>query len=355
MTGPLQVPAVQELLTSAAILLGSYLAARAFSYVLVRSLTRVAERTTTDLDDRLVRALRRPITYAVFLAGAYAALHRLPVEERWRNGLDAVIYALTVGLVTVAAMRAYDILVVRYAMASPRFEEPGMAREFGPALSKLGNVFIVMVAAIAVLQRFNVNVQSLVVSLGVGSLAVGLAAQDTLANMFGGFTLLLDRPFRLGDRIRLSTGEVGDVETIGLRATRLKTLDDTLLIVPNSVLVKDRVVNQSRPTRSMTCRLELAVAYGADLDVAKRILMEAAAASARTDSDRPPVVLVTRFGEFAIHLLLVFWVRDYGDQGLALSEVHEEVYRGLAAAGIEIPQPGPRILPAAADRPGREA
>jgi small-conductance mechanosensitive channel len=171
----------------------------------------------------------------------------------------------------------------------------------------------------------------------VGSLAVGLAAQDTLANMFAGFTLMLDRPFRLGDRIQLSTGEVGDVEAIGMRATRLKTTDDTVLIIPNSVLVKDRVVNQSRPSRHLTTRLEVGVAFGTDLATVKRVLVEAALACERVDRDRQPVALVTRFGDLVIQCRLVFWARDYTEQGLALSDVHEEVYRRFREAGIEMP------------------
>ena len=237
----------RELLESAAILVGSYLAARILSFVLGRALARAAERSAATLDDRLVQALKRPITSALFLIGAYAAVHRLPIQDRWTARLDDAIFGLAVALVSLAAIRAYGILLAWYAAESPLSAKTGVTREFGPLLGKLGTIFIVVAALIAIFQHFNVDVQSLVVSLGVGSLAVGLAAQDTLANMFGGFTLMLDRPFTIGDRIQLSTGEVGDVEAIGMRATRLRTSDETMLIVPNSVIVKDRVVNQSRP------------------------------------------------------------------------------------------------------------
>jgi small-conductance mechanosensitive channel len=189
-----------------------------------------------------------------------------------------------------------------------------------------------------------VDVNSLVVSLGVGSLAVGLAAQDTLANMFAGFTLMLDRPFRIGERIQLASGELGDVETIGIRATRLKTLDDTLLVIPNSVLTKEKVVNLSRPTRALTTRVEVGVAYGSDPEVVKRLLRESAQASPRIDPGREPVVLLQRFGDFSVNYLLIFWVSDYLEQGLCRSEVQEQVYRRLAEAGIEIPFPVRRVI-----------
>lgn len=216
--------------------------------------------------------------------------------------------------------------------------------EFAPLFSKVGTVVIVMLAAIAILKHFGQDVSSLVVSLGVGSLAVGLAAQDTLANMFAGITLMLDRPFKIGDRIQLATGEIGDVEIVGMRATRIKTVDDTVLIVPNSQLVKDRLVNQTRPTRHIATRVDVGVAYGSDLGQVRGILGEAALASQYVDKERPPAVLVTRFGDFSINLRVVFWAKDYTEQGLAASAVHEEIYVRLREAGIEIPFPVQKVL-----------
>jgi small-conductance mechanosensitive channel len=139
-----------------------------------------------------------------------------------------------------------------------------------------------------------VDVNSLVVSLGVGSLAVGLAAQDTLANMFAGFTLMLDR--------------------------------------------------LSRPTRILTTRVEVGVAYGSDPAVVKRILRESALVSPRVEPEREPMVLLQRFGDFSLQYLLVFWVRDYTEQGPCRSEVLEEIHRRLAEAGIEIPFPVWRVI-----------
>jgi MscS family membrane protein len=209
--------------------------------------------------------------------------------------------------------------------------------EFGPLFSKVGKAFIGLVAAIAVLQHLGVNVASLVVSLGVGSLAVGLAAQDTLANMFAGFTLMLDRPFRVGDRIQLAGGEQGDVEAIGVRATLIRTPDETLLIVPNSTLVKERILNLSRPTRRLAVQATVGVAYGSDLTLVRRILAEAALSSAHTDREREPVALVTAFTDLAVTIMLKFWVKDYDDAGLARTEVLEQVHQRLREAGIEMP------------------
>jgi MscS family membrane protein len=250
----------------------------------------------------------------------------------------SVLFVAAVVLVAVALARAYRMLLDRYAVRRSVLGGAELAREFNPLFAKVGSLFIALIALITVLQHFGVNVASLVVSLGVGSLAVGLAAQDTLSNMFAGFTLMIDRPFRVGDRIQLASGETGDVDAIGMRSTLIKTPEDTILVVPNSLLVKERLVNLSRPTRHLTTRVEVGVAYGSDLARVKEVLKKATLASPHVDPDREPVVQIARFGDFAVHFVVVFWARDYLHQAPARSDVAEAVYSSLAAAGIEIPQ-----------------
>lgn len=334
-------PALLEALLSAAILSVSILAAQLVGK-LIGVWARRAERDGIGADDRLLHALRRPVAYAVFLTGAWTAVHRLPLAAPWMARLDSVLFVIGVFLAALALGRAYTILLGWYR-ARPQ-ADLDLSREFVPLALNLGRVFIGVLAVITVLQHFGVNVASLVVSLGVGSLAVGLAAQDTLSNMFAGFTLMLDRPFRVGERIQLATGEVGDVEAIGIRATLLRTVDETVLVVPNALLVKERIVNVSRAPRGLTTRLPVAVSYGSDLERVSGILREAARAVEGVDGEREPVVNVTRFGEWAVHFLVVFWVRDYTRQASATSAVHAEVYRRLREAGIELAVPVSRVM-----------
>jgi MscS family membrane protein len=340
----LHASADDELWQAFALIVVSYVAARFVSYLFGKLIERSTRRTDTDLDDRLLSALKRPITYLLFLSGSWLAVARLPEAPTFMTRIGDALFVSGVVLVTIALGRAYTILLSWYAR-SPRFADgDGLAVEFAPMLKRIGQLFLAVLATIAVLQRLGVNVASLVVSLGVGSLAVGLAAQDTLANMFAGFALMFDRPFRIGDRVQLQTGEIGDVLQVGMRATRIHTLDDCILIVPNSLLIKEKLVNQSQPNRHVTTRIEVAVAYGTDLAKARELLVASARASTRLDPERAPVALVTRYGEFAVHLRLVFWVRDYLEQGLASSEIHEQIARRFAEAGIQIPVPVRRII-----------
>jgi len=334
-------PALKEFLGSLLWLAAAYVAARVASFLIGLLIERANER---GVDQQLLSALKRPITYALFLFGAWAAVNRMPVSARVDAVVDGAIFAFGVLLVTLALARAYSILLDWYAArAHPEAASRDLAREFNPLFSKVGKVFIALIALSMLLQHFGVNVASLVVSLGVGSLAVGLAAQDTLSNMFAGFAILLDRPFRVGDRIQLATGETGDVQSIGMRSTVMKTPEETVVIVPNSLLVKERLVNLSRPTRHLVTRVEVAVVFGSDLRRVRQVLTDAARSSARVDPEREVVVLITRLHESAVNFVVMFWARDYAEQGLARTEVYEAVHDGLTAAGIEVPRPPYRI------------
>jgi small-conductance mechanosensitive channel len=351
-------PQLFEALVSAGILIGSYLAARLVSLLFAKVLARVAARTSGTFDDRLIHAWKRPLTYLLFLIGAYVAAHRLPVDQGSLRYVDRVLFTAAVFLVTLAVMRGFTLLLEWY-LARPRVDgSHALATEFAPLFSKLGRVFITLVAITILLEHLGVNVSSLVVSLGVGSLAVGLAAQDTLANMFAGFTLMLDRPFRVGDRIQLASGETGDVEYIGMRATRIRTMDETLLVVPNSVLVKDRLVNLTQPTRSITTKVDVSVGFGTDVETVKALLVGAALSCPMIDSDREPAALVQRFGDASVDFTVVFWVKDYTEQGACRSFVLEAIYRRLIEADVARPLPTRRIIHEGAlpeSSPGPEA
>ncbi len=334
-------PRVRESLVSLGILLGSYLAARFLSYLFGRVIARAAKRTEAGLDDRLVSAVKRPVTYALFLVGCYAAAHRSPLPLVFTRRLDDVLFVLSVLLITLALIRAWAIFIEGYTKpASAGIGAP----QFAPLLSKLGRAILILLSSIVILQQLGVNVASLVVSLGVGSLAVGLAAQETLANLFAGLTLTLDRPFFVGDRIQLTTGEVGDVEIIGMRSTRIRTPDETVVIIPNSVLVKDRLVNLSRPTRQIVVRIDVNVRYGTDLAAAKQSLAEAAGSTQYASGSTAPVVIVTQFADSGVTLRVVLQARDYTEAHLARSDVLEAIYRRFAEAGIEVAFPVRRII-----------
>jgi len=201
-------------------------------------------------------------------------------------------------------------------------ERSRLEREYVPLAEKATSLAVSFIVVIVVAKHFGKDVTSLVAALGVGSLAIGLAAQQTLGNMIAGFVLLVDRPFRPGDRVRLATGEVGEVQLIGVRSTRIRLLDGNQLTVPNAELANSRVVTFNvLTTRS---DIKLTVAVGTDVERVTALLASVAGEDARVQS---PSVRVSNVTPLGIELTIAF---DTGSTAEALAAEHDFRRRALA-------------------------
>jgi small-conductance mechanosensitive channel len=210
-----------------------------------------------------------------------------------------------------------------------------------PAFRRITKLVLVFVAAAVVLGHYDYKITALLGAAGVASLAVALAAQDTLANVIAGFTIILDRPFRLGDRLELSDGRIGDVVEIGLRTTRILSFDHNLYIIPNSELAKSSVINHSYPSDKVKVRQTLPVAYGADIELVRRIVVETCRAHPLVLPDPPPEALLTAFGDTALRASFFFWIADYRTQAQVVNEVNTAIYARFQQEGIPAPPSPP--------------
>ncbi|HJV35038.1 mechanosensitive ion channel family protein, partial [Geomonas sp.] len=296
----------KQALISVAILVVFYLLSKLLRLVLARLGVRYTAVSGHDLVERMLQRISEPAALLTNCAGLYLMIRRLPLPERLPAIAAGVVFIVNVGIVTNIINRVLDELLTRY---SGRLS-PDMSRQLIPLVQKLCAIFLFGTALVITLKHFNYDILSLVTALGVGSLAIGLAAKDTLANMISGFTLMIDRPFRIGDRISLG-GQIGDVIDVGLRSTKIKSGDNTFMVVPNSELCNSTVVNMAFPDSRVTGRINVQVSYGTDVENAKLVLTGAAAAVPGVLTDPAPQAYFTNFGENGLNLALIFWVPDY--------------------------------------------
>lgn len=308
-------------------------------YTLNNWVSILVKKTPTDLDDRIVERIRKPLHYLILFTGIYIAFTRLPLKGTFNSIIDGTIYVAGVSVAVYLVYSVFDEALKWYAEKVSRETESRLDKEFLPLIEKLLAIFIFLAGLITILKHFNQDIYSLVTALGVGSLAIGLAAKDTLANMISGFTIMMDRPFRPGDRIELGSGEIGDVLEIGMRSTKIKTFFNTILVVPNSDLVNTRLVNHSYPDSKVSGRIEVGIAYGTDVELAKRTMIDAALSIEEVLKDPEPAVYFTGFGDSALTMLLAFWVDDYSIRFATQDKINMEINRRFAETGIEIPFP----------------
>ncbi|RME18806.1 MAG: hypothetical protein D6800_15085, partial [Candidatus Zixiibacteriota bacterium] len=228
-------PVLRDILGAFIIILLTLVAAYLFKRLLSVVVARLTQRTSSDLDDRLFAAIGRWIYWFVYILGLTVLFNYLEVRlvetlgEQIFRTVDGIVYALGVFIVAVILVRGISTFLLWYRETVAVRTETTVDDEFIPLFDRATKIVIYSLALLIVLDHFNIDVKGLVAVLGVGSLAVGLAAQDTLANMISGFVIMLDRPFRLGDRVRLSDGTLCVVHEIGIRSSKFRTFDNTLI------------------------------------------------------------------------------------------------------------------------------
>jgi small-conductance mechanosensitive channel len=335
---------LKEILIAAGILFFFCLLGRLVRYLLIIWGPRFVALTATDLDDRILARVTQPSSNLVIVIGLYYAVASLDLPQRVHVAAAGTIFVLMTAIFTNIAYRITHELLTSYAAFLTSKHGDGLDRHLVPLLEKVITIFIAGTALIIILKHFNLDILSLVTALGIGSLAIGLAAKDTLANMISGFTLIIDRPFRIGDRIQLKDGHWGDVTDIGLRTTKIKTVDNTLLIIPNADLCNATVINLAFPDVRTKVRVNIGVAYGSDPDEVKKRLVELALADADVLADPAPEAFFVSFGDSALQMALFFWVDDYTKVFSVTDRINTLISSRFREHGILIPFPTRTVL-----------
>ncbi len=332
-----------DLIVIAAILLTVILMGnRVIALVLDKGFKRLTRRTRTGLDDVLVEVLRVPLYWLLIavtlriLTNAFSFYLPPSIERR----LPDVFYVLHFMAGFLFIWRLVDRLSIWYGKEIARRTETNLDEQLMPFFRRVMLIVVALVGSITLLSHFGVNVTAMVTTLGIGSLAIALAAQTALSDAINGFLIMVDRPFRVGDRIEiLDLNTWGDVVDIGLRSTRVRTRDNRMVIVPNSVIGQSLVVNHSYPNETYRIQTEVGVAYGTDIERAREVMVRAVRSVEGVLQDRPVEALFIAFGDSALIFRLRWWIRSYTDTRQMFDRVHTAVYHALAEAGITIPFP----------------
>jgi small-conductance mechanosensitive channel len=216
-------------------------------------------------------------------------------------------------------------------------------------LIRFSNFIIYIVAGIIALDLLGINVVPFIAGAGVVGIAIGFAAKDTLSNLIAGILLIIDRPFEVGDRIEVWTAPAGsatwgDVIDIGLRATKIKTTDNIVIIIPNNEIMLRDIINYTIISDDIRLRINIGIAYDADLQKAKNAILQVAQATEGVADEPPPKVVVRNFGESSVDLQLRVWIHDARRRMDTISYITDKIKETFDAQGIEIPYPKRDII-----------
>lgn len=331
------VPYLRELVAAlvlALAVLAGFLARR----FLLAYLSRLAARSGRTGDDQLVASLRRPLPLWASLAGLYLAAR---IAEPPPQLLAWSAKALLVILIASVTWWTADL--------AGRLLEPGATARHARSAPVAGvmrrtvQAVLIVTGGLVLLGSLGISIAPLLTTLGIGGLAVALGLQDTLANLFAGIHLTLAGNIRVGDFVRLESGEEGYVEDIRWRATCLRTLPDNLVVIPNSRLAQNVVTNYQLPTKEVAVLVQLGVHYASDLGHVERVTCEVARTIQQTVPGAVhgfvPFIRYHTFGESSIDFTVILRAEHLTDQFLLKHELVKALTRAFAAEGIVIPFP----------------
>jgi small-conductance mechanosensitive channel len=297
--------------------------------------------TSAEAVARVEAEITPSLRWLLLLVLLNVAIQRLLfIPDYLRTWILDLLYVGGIVLMTIVLWRLMDLSVAYYRSTQT---DPRRLVEIDPALvllMRIGRVFLVVLAASLLLTRFGINVAALTAALGIGGLALSLAARDTIADAISGVIILFDRPFRVGDRIEIQElGTWGDVVEIGLRTTRIRTRDNRMVIVPNSTINNNQIVNYSYPDPRYRIETRVGVAYGSDIEHVRQVITDAVRGVDGVLAEKPVQVLYDEMGDFAMWFRVRWWIESYADTRIMDDRVHTALQHAMDAAGIVSPFP----------------
>jgi small-conductance mechanosensitive channel len=260
-----------------AILAGAVILGWLVLFAIDKVFVRLARRTRTSFDDAILKAVRGPLFWLIMFIALRLALNQLGfLPPNWQKTRQDLTFVLNLFVAYLFLYKLISKMLQWYTGELAVRTKSRVDQQVLPFARRVLLSLLTVVVFIMLLSHFDVDVSALVTTLGIGTLAIALAAQNTLSDVINGFAIIGDRPFAIGDRIEiLDLDTWGDVQDVGLRSTRIRTRDNRMVIIPNSVIGKSLVVNHSSP--STVYRVQTHVGIGADVDIdhARQVMIEA--------------------------------------------------------------------------------
>jgi len=323
------------------IILGAFLLNKGISLLNKNVIQKITAKSKNRLDDILVKTLEGPVLLGIALIAVWFAARRLDLGVQVDRGIYRAYQILTVLNITWFLVKLTSALINEYLLLLSK-EGSGNRRLDESMVLIVRRISVGIIWAIGIIMALNnagVNVGTLLASLGIGGLAVALAAQDTLKNFFGGLTIFMDRPFRLGDRIIVS-GMDGVVEDIGVRSTRLRTFDKRIITIPNYKIVDAAIENVSiEPMRRVVMKIGLNYNTLPDkMKEAISILKNMPKKVLEIDSNEVNAYF-TDFSESALIITYIYFIKKEADIMNTISKVNTEILDQFNAAGLDFAFP----------------
>jgi small-conductance mechanosensitive channel len=320
------------------IILLTLVGARMVIHFFEKYLEEFTARTKMKVADVIIKTIKVPLYILILLLGVNIALVHVNFPFLAQIGLIFRIIGAILG--TWVAYRIIPALMKIYGRSLAKRTKTNIDDVIIPVLEKIVKLFLLIIGILLILNILEINITPMLAGMGIAGIAIALALQDTLSNIFSGFYMMVDHPFKLGDRIMLGEGELYEVRDVGMRSTRLyDIINHTMVTIPNSEFSKMKLINLVEPDRRLKVRIPIGVAYGSDIGKVKRVLLEISKEATNVLDDPEPMVFFNEFDDFSLNLILIVWIDDVTKKLDVIDHINSRIKERFEEEHIDIPFP----------------
>lgn len=335
-----QLESINPIVVSAVILLLAGVVAMLAVFLIRMFGKRITSRTNTKLDDKLLEATEQPVFRLIIIGGLYLAIATLGLSNQFVELTLKLLVTVAYIVIILFLTNVVDVVVNYGLLNLAKKTESTIDDEIIPIAHKTVSALVWVSGAMMILSACGVNIGPLLAGLGIAGLAVSFALQSTLANIFAGVSIILDKTFKVGDSVQLDNGETGTIHDITLRSTRLLTANNEIIIVPNDLLAKTKIKNYAQPDPKIRVVINFNVEYGNNPERIIKIIKEAIKNEIKDILNEPPIeVVFSEMAESSLKFNAMFWVADYSKAYDKKIKATNLIYNELKKAKIEIPFP----------------
>lgn len=316
------------------IFLAFIILAKLILFIFSKYLEKIAKKTETPLDNLLFEGAKKPVFYLVLIYGLKFSLLNVGID----NLVTKIINSLLALVFVLILSRLVDIIIKTWGESFARKTKTNLDEVLLPVFHRATKVIFIIIALMWVLNIWEVNITPYLAGAGIAGLVLGMALQDSLKNVFGGISLIMDKNFKVGDAIQLESGEIGTISEVGLRSTKMLTYDNEIIFIPNGQLANMKIRNFVRPNTRVRKIVDFSVEYGAEPEKVKKVVLSALK-KVKEIYDEPYMdVLFAEMGDSGLHFKARFWA-DWDKAYLKRVEATQAIYAALNKANIGIPFP----------------
>ncbi|MDI6730273.1 MAG: mechanosensitive ion channel family protein [Candidatus Altarchaeum sp.] len=313
-------------------------------FIFEKIFTKIVKRTKTTLDDEILKRVKTPTILIIFFIGLYLGLLRIELLVNYQYVINKIFTLIYILLGTFFVTRILDVVIREYNCEFSLNTNINVDKAFMSMLKKIIYGFIYAIALMLILREaFNVEITPLLASLGIAGLAVALALQDSLSNFFAGIYIIADKPIKFDNFIELENGMKGYVKDVGWRTTKIKTLENNIIIIPNSKLAQNIIINYYALEQEMSVVVPCGVSYNSDLERVEKITIEVAKEIQQNIpgavKNFEPFIRYNKFDNSNINFSIILRVEKFVDQYFVVHEFIKKLMTRYNKERIEISFP----------------